>query len=122
MEIVASASDWIFTDAERLRAFLETDTGKRFLAKLLERTPRLLPSGDTNSILIRSGEVRGIQIVAEEILALASPPPPEDKKVISETHPSLEDDAAWGDGESVSKPKDLFEVPKTDTPDTPKVT
>ena len=115
MEIVASASDWLFTDAENLLAFLNSETGKRFLPKLAELTPVLLPSGDTNAVLIRSGEVRGVQIILQAIFSLAHPTADEAPK-ITDLHPPLEDDKAWNDGESVANPKDLFAVPATETP------
>lgn len=99
MEIIATDSDWIFTDAERLATFLDTDTGKRLIAKLVDTAPPLLASGDVNAILIRSGEVRGISGMIQTLMALAHPAPPSPSS--SDTHPPLEDDAAWNDGQKL---------------------
>lgn len=107
MEIVAAASDWLYTDAENLRTFLSSSTGQRLLPKLAEKTPGLLPGGDINAILIRSGEVKGIQLILQEILALTSPEQ-EPIKVISQ-HPPLEDDAAWDDGKKLNDPNATLE-------------
>lgn len=102
MEIIAQPIDWTSTDEENLSKFLETETGKRFLPRLLETTPPLLAKGDINSILIRSGEVRGYQEVARNVLALAhstqQPPEPES----SSAYPKLDDDKAWGDGQKIN--------------------
>lgn len=119
MEILASGSDWIFTDAERLQSFLESETGKRFIAQLASKAPLLLASGDVNSILIRSGEVRAFSSVVQMIIDLAHPEPPPQDNPVSKAHPDLEDDSAWNDGESVAKPKDLFATPVVEQPKTP---
>ena len=93
MQIVKENLPWSNTDTEQLRFFLETPTGQRLVPKLVESAPSLLPAGDTNSILIRSGEVRGIQIVVSALLALAHPTPDESRQ--PESYPPLDDDSAW---------------------------
>jgi hypothetical protein len=84
---------WFATDAEALRRFLESETGTRLLPKILESTPGLLAGGDTNALMVRSGEVRGCQIFATAILALAYPPPPPPEE--QNSYPELEDDSKW---------------------------
>lgn len=96
MEIIAAPSDWLATDSENLARFLETETGKRLLPRLVEHAPALLASGDVNAILIRSGEVRAWTRLAETLLGLAHPEPP--AKPQAPEYPALTDDAAWNDG------------------------
>lgn len=77
------------------REFLNTETGRRVVSKALEAVPALLASGNTNDILIRSGEVRGWAAAAQSLLSLAAPlpkPPESDDRF-----PHLEDDAKWSD-------------------------
>lgn len=105
MEIIADRLDWASNDEENLAKFLETETGKRFLPKLLESTPMLLAKGDTNEILIRAGEVRGYQDVARNILALAHSAPVTKPEAAS-AYPGLENDAAWNDGQKLEPPKE----------------
>lgn len=102
MEIVANVMDWTSVDEENWAKFLDTDTGKRLIPKLLETTPILLPKGDVNEILIRSGEVRGIQEIARAMLDLAHP----QQKIVSHgtEYVPLEADALWNDGQQLDKP------------------
>lgn len=97
MEITHEGLDWSDDDVLNLRAFLKTRTGTRMLPKMLEMLPVLLGDGEINKILIRTGEVRGFQDAARQILALAYPPnelPKEQPK----NYPDLTDDSAWSDG------------------------
>lgn len=105
MEIVASALDWTTNDEEQLAKFLDTETGKRFLPKLMELVPGLLPSGDVNAILIRSGEVRGYGEVARTILTLAHPPARSAIPESANHYPKLDDDTAWADGQKLEPEK-----------------
>jgi len=100
MEILAGALDWTQVDAEKLSAFLDTETGKRFIPKLVENAPPLFEGGDTNKILIRAGEVRGFQAVVREIISLAHPPPPSPSAPMNH-YPALTDDAQWNDGQKL---------------------
>lgn len=95
MEIVARPSDWTSVDEESLAKFLSTPTGLRFIPKLLEITPQLLERGDVNEILIRNGVVRGIQIVANEILRLAQSTQPVAINENPTNYPSLDDPSKW---------------------------
>lgn len=99
-EILAGPLDWIANDEENLARFLDTETGKRFLPKLMEEAPILLEKGHVNAILIRSGEVRGFQSVARAILFLAHPAKPSEISSAPE-YPPLTNDAAWNDGQKL---------------------
>jgi hypothetical protein len=99
MEIQAGPLDWASNDYDNWAAFLNTETGRRFLPRLLESVPPLIEGGDTNAILIRTGVVRGFQLAVQELARMArndGPPP----KVV-DTHPPLEDDKAWNDGQTL---------------------
>jgi hypothetical protein len=100
-EIIAGPLDWVANDEENLARFLDTETGKRFLPKLMEEAPLLLERGHVNAILIRSGEVRGFQNVVRTILALAHPAPKGGLSPVEKEYPSLTDDAAWNDGQKL---------------------
>lgn len=100
MEILANELDWAQTDAEKWDAFLRTETGKRLIPKLVESAPTLLGTGDTNAILIRTGEFRGFQAAAQQLLTLTRVTPAEAAPVVNE-YPPLEDDKAWDDGQKL---------------------
>ena len=106
MEISANPLDWTTNDEEQLAKFLDTETGKRFIPKLVESAPSLLNRGHVNAILIRSGELRGYQEVVRSILVLAHPAPKAEQNSATEYVP-LEDDTKWNDGQKL-------------TPETPK--
>ena len=101
MEIIAGPLDWTSLDEQRWSEFLQTETGKRFLPRLVENTPALLAAGDLNAILIRSGEVRGWTECARQILAMAqaTPKPVND---VANSYPPLESDAQWNDGQKLT--------------------
>lgn len=107
MEIVADRLAWTQFDEENWNRFLETDTGKRVIPKILEVTPGLLASGDTNAILIRSGEHRGIQLAISQLLGMAHSTPDVKTEVANEAYPPLTQDSAWNDGQL------LDPIPKT---------
>jgi hypothetical protein len=92
-------------DREILAQFLRTRTGQRLLPKIFESGPVLLGSGDTNSILIRNGEVRGFGAAISVLLALSvvEAAPPEDKT--NSAYPPLHDDEQWQDGLSLNANK-----------------
>jgi hypothetical protein len=98
--ITRDSLEWTSDDAANFRIFLDTPTGRRLLPKALESLPALLPSGDSNAILIRSGEVRGFQIMTEALLSLTSIAP---APVVEESaYPPLEDDRSWKDGQKLN--------------------
>jgi len=101
MEISAQPLDWTSVDSDNLSKFLDTDTGKRLVPKLAGATPGLFDGGDTNKILIRSGELRGCRIILQEILDLAHPPPPSEQS--TNNYPPPEDDRFW-DGKKLNDP------------------
>lgn len=104
MEIDNTAQAWDTEDVVAFRNFLKTRAGVRLLPKLLESTPLLLPRGKKSEILIRSGEVRGCQLLANNLLAMAYPPAEEEPEKDNQ-YPSLTDDKAWGDGHKIETPQ-----------------
>jgi len=101
IEIVAKITDWLPTDAEKWAAFLETETGKRLLPYLAENAPLLLAKGETNEILIRMGEVRGMQTLLRAMIEAAHPSAPSAPSPASE-YPPLTDDSKWDDGQKLT--------------------
>lgn len=102
MDITSEALEWDSNDTVNFRNFLKTSTGSRFIPKLAEGLPLLLPGGEMNAILIRSGELRGSQELIKTILALAYPPA-EIKQNETGYH-DLTDDQAWQDGQTIQTP------------------
>lgn len=94
MEISADTLEWTSIDSDNFSKFLDTPTGRRLLPKLAEAAPELFDKGDTNALLIRTGEVRGIQKILREILTLAHPPPPVSSGDTT-NYPAPEDDKFW---------------------------
>ncbi len=90
---------WYTEDEVKWNVFLQSDTGKRLLPKVMEAAPVLLGQGDTNAILIRTGEFRGFAEAIKILLSLTHsqplPPPP------TQSLPPLEDDQAWNDGQKL---------------------
>lgn len=101
MEISAQPLDWTSIDSDNFAKFLDTETGKRLLPKLADATPMLLDRGDVNQILIRTGEVRGVQTILRELLMLAHPPAPQQST--NTDYPPLERDELW-DGPKLNDP------------------
>jgi hypothetical protein len=100
MQIAAEQLDWDSNDIAALKAFLATKTGLRFLPKVCESLPGLLPAGETNAMMVRAGEVRGFQIAIQAALSLSFPAP-EPAKAEPIAYPNLTDDAAWADGQTI---------------------
>lgn len=99
MEIVTEL-EWDSDDTAAWNAFLRTRPGQRLLPKMLESAPALLLAGETNAILIKTGELAGFQNAARTLLFLANPPP--EVKSESALYPALDDDNAWPDKEKLS--------------------
>ena len=93
MDITPDAIPWTSDDEANWREFLHTKTGSKLIPKLLEATPGLLPGGGTNEVLIRSGEVRGINLIAREMLSLTHAKPVAPTHI--ENFPDLDDDSKW---------------------------
>lgn len=102
MQITNDQLDWDSEDMVAWRTFLGTRAGSRLLPKLLENIPQLLALGESNAILIRSGEVRGWIEAGRTLLALAVPPP--EVKNPETTYPDLVDDSKWKDGQTLATP------------------
>lgn len=94
MQIATDGLEFDSDDRSKWKAFLQTRAGLRLIPKACEFTPGLLGSGDTNAILIKSGELRGFQLAIQSLLSLAEPPPPAPPPERN-AYPSLTDDSAW---------------------------
>lgn len=70
MEIIREGPEWTSEDVSNFRAWLDTQTGRRLLPKLAESAPPLLAGGNTNDILIRSGDLRGFQLAVRTLLGM----------------------------------------------------
>jgi len=101
MEITPDGLEFNSENIDVWRQFLQTQTGKRLLPKLAELTPILLSEGDINKILIRSGEVRGVQLAIQGLLSL-SVHQPDNSKINDTNYPAPENDAAWDDGKKLT--------------------
>jgi hypothetical protein len=101
MEVTFDGLEFDSNDRAAWKTFLGTRAGLRLFPKALESVPSLLGSGDTNSILVRSGEVRGFNLVLQTLLALAEPPPPAVMPEVK-NYPDPRDDAAWNDGQKLN--------------------
>lgn len=95
-------ADWTSDDEARWNEFLKTPTGRKLIPKALEASPGLLPSGESNAILIRSGEIRGIQHFVKELLNLTHAPPL--PAVQESAYPDLDDDSKWAEYEKQRSP------------------
>jgi hypothetical protein len=95
--------EWTSSDASAWKNFLQTQTGIRLLEQIASAKPVLLGAGETNSILIRCGEARNHDDVTSTIIDLAGGALEAPKSDPTQAaYPSLEDDRAWGDGQSVN--------------------
>lgn len=101
MEVTTENLPWDGEDAAIFAGFLQTVTGRRLIPKLLESVPTLLSGGPTNEILIRSGELRGCSEMVRNLLFLQTVVP--ETKPDPKSYPSLEDDAAFNDGQTLNK-------------------
>lgn len=99
MEITNKPLEWTSEDKVNLAHFLNTQTGSRLLPKVAEMIPVLLETGDTNSILIRSGKVLGAQEAIRVILELSTPEPA--PATSEDPYPALNDDSKWNDGKKI---------------------
>lgn len=88
-------ADWNSDDAANLRNFLGTQTGERLMVHLGECVPELLGGGDVNSILIRSGEVKGGSSILVNLVSLTHKIPSTVVPVVKDNHPDLDDDDAF---------------------------
>jgi hypothetical protein len=101
MEITVNEIQWTPDDVVALINFLNTQSGAKLASKLAEMTPPLLSEGDTNKILIRSGEVLGMQNTIRNLLSLTRVIPVENDSSDASEYPSLTDDARWIDGQKI---------------------
>lgn len=88
--------DWDSEDQAHWREFLMTRAGQRLLPKVLESAPTLLAKGETNELMIRSGELRGWSECVRTFLSLTAPAPAPTAEPTN--YPDLNNDAAWSDG------------------------
>jgi len=103
MEITTGSPEWDEVEDRQIwRQFLETRTGKRLIPKTLDSCPVLLGKGDTNEILIRNGELRGIQLVIQSLLSLSRVEQPIESVESDSAYPPLDDDSKWSDGQKIN--------------------
>lgn len=102
MEIANDGLEFDSIDRFAWKQFLATRAGLRLIPKVAESLPSLLRKGETNDLLIRSGEVIGFQLVLQTLLSLAEPPAKETPLAPS-PYPNLLDDDAWNDGQTLTK-------------------
>lgn len=102
MEIANDGLEFDSIDKFAWKQFLATRAGLRLIPKVAEHAPQLLGAGDTNAILIKSGELRGFQLAIQTLLSLAEPPAKETPTAPT-PYPNLTDDAAWNDGQTLTK-------------------
>lgn len=101
---IAHELEFDSNDRQAWKNFLATKTGLRLFPKILESVPILLAAGDTNALLVRNGEVRGFSMAVQVALGLTEPPP-EPVTPERNAYPSLYDDAAHNDGQSLTEKK-----------------
>jgi len=94
MSVTRETLPWSPTDTTLWATFLNTETGRRLIPKLAEAAPLLLPGGELNAVLIRSGELRGFQLALHELLNLTAVQEPEQSST-QEAYPALLDNKAW---------------------------
>lgn len=99
--------NWTSSDARALKEYLDKDTGRKFLAVLASELPQLLGKGETNEVLIRSGEARQHIYLTGLVLDLRGDTFVDDDlaktSVPADSYPSLEDDSQW-EGPSLHDP------------------
>lgn len=86
---------WEGEDASAMRTFLESDSGKRFIARLAWFRPDFSPSYDATRRLVESGEIRGYERCIEQILLLKDEATVVKDEVISPNYPPLDSDHFW---------------------------
>lgn len=97
--------NWTSVDASELTNFLKTQTGVKLLRTLALEEPQLLRKGETNEILIRSGEVAQHKYVTSFLLTLAGGVlEHQDEMPELDAYPSLTDDNAW-EGPKLNEPQ-----------------
>lgn len=93
---------WTTEDESRWNNFLRGTTGGRLLPKLMESAPILLGKGETNEIMIRSGEFRGFSLAVKILLDMTHSAPVTPPSTTM--YPSLDDDSQWKDGPKLNDP------------------
>jgi hypothetical protein len=103
--------NWTSVDAKAWSDLLRTDTGKKLLRAVSQEKPELLGKGDTNDILIRSGEARHHDSIIAFLLTLTGADTEiDDDPSQDSTYPSLMDDTQW-EGEKLHDPDKPTETP-----------
>lgn len=100
---IESPGEWTSREAKILRDFLDSDVGKLALEWAAFKSPDLLDGAHQIKTLVRSGEVKGYQDALMNLVSLTTQEPEGIKR--PSAYPSLDDDAAWSDLESITKPK-----------------
>jgi hypothetical protein len=97
---------WESSNASELREFLKTRTGLKLLKALAVEEPELLGKGETNEVLIRSGETRQHKFITSFLLTLTGEFHAEEEDSSSiDNYPSLTDDSKWDGDKLDDKPQ-----------------
>ena len=86
---------WAFDDAELLKSFLDTPTGKLFLTHLAWLRPSIPPAHDKVTNPVASAyELRGYEGALFNLLSLREATPNTDAPITA-NYPDPEDDSLW---------------------------
>jgi hypothetical protein len=95
--------DWTSSNASDLREFFSSETGVKVLRALALEEPELLRKGDTNEILIRSGETAQHKYLTSFLLSLTGDNFELNEDVtVSDAYPDPTDDSKW-DGPKIDE-------------------
>lgn len=92
--IIGEPSPWNKDAAALLTQFLETHTGKVFLAQLLYHRPALSSASDTSSVALQAKYVAGYEQAIAQIMNLTEPPVEAERPI--NNYPDLDDESQWG--------------------------
>ncbi len=74
-------NDWLATDAELLKNFLNSETGKKLLQIIEEQTPVVAPNPQEHLVVFQAGLVQGWRGLASVIRSLTEFKPTEQQTI-----------------------------------------
>jgi hypothetical protein len=84
---------WESSDAQRLREFLDSSTGKRVLEHLASVCPSPYDGGNANLMVAEAKKIEGFQDAVSSLVNLTREQPPQ--PTAEEQYPDLNDDSKW---------------------------